>query len=85
MNDICQQYKSLTGRKVSFVIFLLLLLTGILLVALSRGASSIGFADSLAALFKDSGLAHAIVWKLSYGHYSGGRARSCRNRISGYT
>jgi iron complex transport system permease protein len=64
MNDICQQYKSLTGRKVSFVIFLLLLLTGILLVALSRGASSIGFADSLAALFKDSGLAHAIVWKL---------------------
>ena len=64
MNDICQQYKYLTGRKVSFIIFLLLLLTGILLIALSRGASSIGFTDSLTALFKDSGLAHAIVWKL---------------------
>ncbi|MCG2759301.1 MAG: iron ABC transporter permease [Desulfobacteraceae bacterium] len=63
-NDICQQYKGLTGRKVSFIIFLLLLLTGILLIALSLGASSIGFTDSLTAFFKDSGLAHAIVWKL---------------------
>jgi len=64
MNNICQQYKSLTGRKVSFIIFLAVFLFGIAIIALSLGASCVGFKDLFTALFKDSGLAHAIVWKL---------------------
>lgn len=64
MQDICEQYKSLTGRKVSFMVLLVGVLFGVALVSLSQGASSFGVKDSFAALFKDSGLAHAIIWKL---------------------
>jgi iron complex transport system permease protein len=62
--DICKQYKGSSVRKFCFIIFLSLLLLGAILVALSQGASSIGFKDSFKALFQESGLAHAIVWKL---------------------
>ncbi len=61
MEDICQRYKSLTGRKVSFIILLGVILFAIAWIALSQGASSVGFKDLLAA---HSGLTHAIVWKL---------------------
>jgi iron complex transport system permease protein len=64
MQDICEQYKSLTGRKVSFMVLLVGVLFGVALVSLSQGASSVGLKDLFAALFKDSGLAHAIIWKL---------------------
>lgn len=64
MNNICKQYKSLTGMKVSFIIFLAVFLFGTAIIALSLGASCVGFKDLFTALFKDSGLAHAIVWEL---------------------
>ncbi|OEU49478.1 MAG: iron ABC transporter permease [Desulfobacterales bacterium C00003060] len=64
MQEICEQYRGLTGRKVSFMILLVVLLSGVGLIALSQGASSVGLKDSFAALFEDSGVAHAIVWKL---------------------
>jgi iron complex transport system permease protein len=64
MEDICQQYQGVTGRKVSFMILLALVLFGVAIIALSQGPSSVGFRESFAALFQDSGLAHAIIWKL---------------------
>jgi len=64
MEDICQQYQGLTGRKISFMILLALVLFGVVIIALSQGPSSVGFKESFAALFQDSGLAHAIIWKL---------------------
>jgi len=64
MEDICLQYRHFTGRKVFFVILLAVVMFGAVLIALSQGASSVGFKDSFAALFRDSGLAHAIIWKL---------------------
>jgi len=64
MEDICKQYKGLSARKLSFMLLLLAVLYGVALIALSQGASSVGFKDSFAALFKDSGVAHAIIWKL---------------------
>jgi iron complex transport system permease protein len=64
MQDICEQYKGLAGRKLCFIIVFVALLLGMSLVALSLGASSLGFRESFAALFDDSGTAHAIVWKL---------------------
>ncbi|HDH97941.1 MAG TPA: iron ABC transporter permease [Deltaproteobacteria bacterium] len=64
MEDICIQYRHFTGRKVSFVILLAVVIFGAALIALSQGASSVGFKDSFAALFQNSGLAHAIIWKL---------------------
>ncbi len=62
--DIYQQYRNLAGKKVSFIIFLFFILLGVALIAISVGASSMSPLDSLAALFTDSGTAHAIVWKL---------------------
>lgn len=64
MEDICQRYKGLTARKLSFIILQAVVLFGVALIALSQGPSSIGLRDSFAALFQDSGPAHAIVWKL---------------------
>ena len=64
MEDICQQYQGVTGRKVSFMILLALVLFGVSIIALSQGPSSVGFRESFAALFQDSGLAHGIIWKL---------------------
>lgn len=63
-NDICQQYRHFIGRKVCFIFFLMLLLIATVLIAISQGSSAIGVRDSFAALFKDSGITHAIVWKL---------------------
>jgi len=39
-------------------------LFGVALTALSQGASSMVFKDSVAAVFQDSGIAHAIIWEL---------------------
>ena len=64
MEDICEQYKGFSARKLSFMIFLMVILFGATLIALSQGASSVGFKDSFTALFRQTGLAHAIVWKL---------------------
>ena len=64
MKDICKQYKDVSSKKLSFVIFLAALLFGVALIALSQGASSMGFKDSVTAIFQDSGIAHAIIWKL---------------------
>ena len=64
MEDICEQYRGFSARKLSFIILLAVVLSGVALIALSQGASSVGFKDSFAALFRDSGLAHAIIWKL---------------------
>lgn len=66
MKDICQQYKSFTGKKITFMIFLIVVMSGVALIAISLGPSSVGFKDSFAALFSDAGLAHAIVWKLRF-------------------
>ncbi len=63
-DDICKKYKGLSGKKFSFIILLLVVLFFISLIALSQGASSLGFKDSFIALFKHTGLAHAIIWKL---------------------
>ncbi|MBE9571649.1 MAG: iron ABC transporter permease [Proteobacteria bacterium] len=64
MEDICERYRGFSARKLSFMILLAVVLFGMALIALSQGASSVGFKDLFTALFKDSGLAHAIVWKL---------------------
>lgn len=65
MQDICQQYKSFTARKMSFIAFLTLLLFGNVLIAISQGAVSLGFSDLFAAVFfVDSGIAQAVVWEL---------------------
>jgi len=63
-NDICEQYKDIRRKKVFFLIFLAVLLFGVALTALSQGASSMVFKDSVAAVFQDSGIAHAIIWEL---------------------
>lgn len=62
--DICEQYKGFSARKFSFMIMLVMVLFCTAFIALSQGASSIGFKDSFVALFKHTGIAHAIVWKL---------------------
>jgi iron complex transport system permease protein len=64
MEDIYQRYKGFTGKKVSLMILLVTVLFAVALIALSQGAASVGLKDSFTALFRDSGLAHAIVWKL---------------------
>lgn len=64
MQDICEQYKDFSGRKLSFLVLLAVILFGLTLVALSQGAASVGFRESFTALFRQTGLAHAIVWKL---------------------
>lgn len=62
--DICEQYKGFSSRKFSFLILLVVVLFSATFIALSQGASSVGFKDSFMALFKQTGIAHAIVWKL---------------------
>lgn len=62
--DICEKYRGLSSKKFSFMILLLVVLFFVSLIALSQGASSLGLKDSFIALFKHSGLAHAIIWKL---------------------
>lgn len=64
MEDIYQQYQGVIGKKVCFMIVLALVLFGVSIIALSQGPSSVGFSESVAALFQDSGLAHGIIWKL---------------------
>ncbi len=48
------------------MILLTVAVFGVALIAISQGPSSVGFKDSFAALFRDAGLAHAIVWKLRF-------------------
>jgi len=62
--DICEQYRGFSSRKFSFLILLVVVLFGVVLMALSQGASSLGLKDSFMGLFKQTGIAHAIVWKL---------------------
>jgi iron complex transport system permease protein len=64
MEDICKRYKDLSARKLFFMMLLVVALFGGALIALSRGASSVGFRESIAALFQQTGVAHAIIWKL---------------------
>ncbi|MBU1196451.1 MAG: iron ABC transporter permease [Proteobacteria bacterium] len=64
MQNICEQYKGHSTRKFIIIIFLVLVLMGTILVSLSMGASSVGFSDSLKALFTKTGLTSAIVWQL---------------------
>lgn len=64
MQNITEQYKGVSGRKLSFIGLLAVVLLGVAFIALSQGASSVGFKDSFTALFDQTGLAHAIIWKL---------------------
>lgn len=65
MQDICEQYKDFSTRKLFFIVLLVVVLFGVVLIALSQGASSVGFFESFKALFRQkTGLAHAIVWEL---------------------
>ena len=64
MQNITEQYKGVSGRKLSFIGLLAVVLLGVAFIALSQGASSVGFKDSFTALFDQTGFAHAIIWKL---------------------
>ena len=64
MEEICEQYKGLTAKKISFLIIMVAALLAVAFLALSQGPSSLDFRDSFTALFRDTGLSHAIVWKL---------------------
>lgn len=64
MEDICQQYRDLTNRKVSFIVFLAVVLFCLAFAALAQGPSPLGFKGSIAALFSDSGVSHAIIYRL---------------------
>ena len=64
MQNITEQYKGVSGRKLSYIGLLAVILLGVAFIALSRGASSVGFKDSFTALFDQTGFAHAIIWKL---------------------
>jgi iron complex transport system permease protein len=64
MKDICEQYKGNNTRKLLFILSLVLLLAAMVVTALCLGASSMGFSDSLKALFTQSGRSGAIIWQL---------------------
>ena len=63
-DSIYERYRGFTGRKISFILLLTVVMFVMAILALSVGASSVGLLDSFSALFERSGLAHAIVWKL---------------------
>ena len=88
--NICDQYTRLTTVKITFIVFLIVLLMSVAFIAIAQGPSSLSFGDSFTALFDDSGTAHAIIWKLStsahsHGNSGGRRTRFCRGCISGNT
>jgi len=62
--NICDQYTRLTTVKITFIVFLIVLLMSVAFIAIAQGPSSLSFGDSFTALFDDSGTAHAIIWKL---------------------
>jgi iron complex transport system permease protein len=62
--DVCRQYNAVSLRKSFCMLFFLLLLLVVAIVALSHGASSLGFKELLPALFKDSGRSHGILMEL---------------------
>ena len=62
--DIYKKYRKLTGKKTAFIVLLFILLLFTAIIGISKGALSIGMFDSIKAIFKDSGTAHAIVWEL---------------------
>lgn len=63
-NEICEQYRGVGIKKLSFVLLMVVLLFGVSCIALCQGASSIRFQDAITAVFKRTGLAHAIIWNL---------------------
>lgn len=64
MEDISEQFKGLTRRKLSFLAVLVVGLFCVAFVALTRGPASVGFKGLFEALLGGSGTAHAIIWKL---------------------
>lgn len=64
MNEICEQYKGRSTRKIIFILFLVFLLVGMIGAALSLGASSLGISESLKAIITPSGRSSAIIWQL---------------------
>jgi iron complex transport system permease protein len=62
--SICRTYRSRTASKVLFVAVTAALLAVALVVGLSVGASGLSSAEIVAALFKNTGKAHSIVWAL---------------------
>ena len=63
-DEICRRYQAFAAAKGIFLLLLLALLLGTALTALSQGASSVGLPEALAALFRDTGRAHSIIWML---------------------
>ena len=64
MNEIQQQYQGAGTKKILFIFFLFFVLGGTVVAALCLGASTMGVADSLKALFSPSGRSSAIIWQL---------------------
>ncbi|MDD9300803.1 MAG: iron ABC transporter permease [Desulfobacter sp.] len=64
MNDLQNQYQRAGRRKNFFIFFLCLVLAGMVVTALCLGASTMGFTQSLNALFSHAGRSSAIIWQL---------------------
>ena len=64
MQDIIEQYKGFGTKKMGFLLFLAAGLCVMTVVALSKGASSMGLAETFKALFSETGVSGAIVWEL---------------------
>jgi len=62
--DIYELYKGFTGRKILFIVVLLIVLPSMALVAILQGPASIGIKDAIFSLFHSSTLAHTIIWYL---------------------
>ncbi|MCD4741531.1 MAG: iron ABC transporter permease [Desulfobacteraceae bacterium] len=61
---IYTEYKKFNAKKVFYILIFIIILGIIALGALLHGPSSLGFKNSFAALFKETGIARAIVWEL---------------------
>ena len=61
---IYTEYKKFNAKKVFYILIFTVILVIIALGALLHGPSSIGFKNSFTALFKETGIASAIVWEL---------------------
>lgn len=64
MKDIQAQYRGASTRKLFFILFLFFVLAAMVVAALCLGASTMGIADSLNAVFSMTGRSSAIIWQL---------------------
>jgi iron complex transport system permease protein len=63
-DKIYTEYKKFNTKKIIYLFVFIIILGFMALGALLQGPSSIGFKNSFTAIFKETGIAHAIVWAI---------------------